>query len=263
VCFAAIIFILIVFISVQSILLLDQTSNKEVVTTQDTAPVWDFQKIEPTGTTYTLTLKNNYGQVRTYTEISSFGLSFKGEYLAIYKSGLFQVINLNTDEVAAKYENLISTIFINKGESLSWNTKDSLFVTSVLDTQKKVTYIGYFDILYSSAALNRVNIPYTDGYIEPAVFSYTNNLILVRTYSIDDLEYPNPDGSRPNMYQVPAYLNVYDDASSLINEFQVSDYSSGTYIDYGFDERGRVKYLISDTPIANPVADDRYVKVIL
>jgi len=257
-------FILIVFglVLVASVYTSGLIRNDTLVTIQplNEPEIWSIYKIEPIDNLYDIEVKSNFGKIRNYSKVNAFGMSAKGLNLAMYKERQLIITNLSADD-SSKTDIGLESIRINPGESIYWNSKDSFLTFSIFDLNAKLTQIAVTNVQDRRISLYQFDIPYTENYVEQAYFSSVEQSIVVRTYKKDDVQYPKENGSLPTLYEVPTYLTVLSYDGKVLQNLIISDYSTSQYMKYGFDSKGRVKYLIKDAPIDEFISDEKFIKI--
>lgn len=227
-----------------------EQSNNQQETVQEYPIFWDINKSQPSDTSnqFDLTLTSNAGNIRTYTNLISYGLSKNGQYLAANSANGLEIIDLNEDN---KIKVVTHSFGGDYGNSIGWTYDSEHFALSIINNlDPKDTAILIFDKEGTLTKELAVNIPtkITDKVIvEPVQTSPRENLILIRTYKAEDQEFVKADGSDYSVSELPIYLTILRPTGEVLEEYNVRDYDEGTTeIEYQWDFRraGVVKYVL-------------------
>jgi hypothetical protein len=227
------------------------TQNNQTVQMNESKSLWSITQIKPSQTPneFDITLTSNAGNLRNYANLYSFGLSTDGGLLVTNSANGLELITLNDESVknispegksfSGDYEN-----------SISWSNDGLHFAMSILlNDNPDETYIWIFDRDGKVVSEVGAKIPVSNQnkpVVEPAKFSLTDKLIMVRTYKSEDRDFKKDDGTDYLIKELPIYLSIYNTTGEIYKDISILDYSQAEIdLDYSWDmqKRGFIKYL--------------------
>ena len=226
----------------------EELENVEVTTTElldedDTGQrFWFIDKVEPVGSRYKIDLSSNAGNLRTYENLVSFGLSRDREFIVLNTGNEIKIVKL-IDQTSKNIEIPSQKFGGNVGDYISWDSEDQYFTMGVYtDDNQEAGSIWIFDTegklvkeIKSKLALDRDN----SNKVSPVIFSNTNTYLLARTYKETDYSDRKEDGSKYNILELPIYLSVYNLEGEVIKEIMVRDFDmEKTNLFYTWDTKG-------------------------
>lgn len=232
---------------------------------------WDIEKIQANASNpqnFNLTVMSNAGQLRSYEDLVSFGLSKDGHKLAVNSTKGLEIVTLNDDSrklITPPLEQFAG----DSGNAITWNYENKYFALSIVNTKNIAdTRIWIFDDEGKLQKEIQTHIPVkqTDKPIVEAIhFSGSNNAILTRTYkAVDSLEVKE-DGSQYAQYELPVYLTVFDLNGQTIKDIMVRDFDvNDTQIYFGWDLKNPklVKYgIFTKNETIDPSLEYKFTKV--
>lgn len=232
---------------------------------------WDIEKIQANASNpqnFNLTVMSNAGQLRSYEDLVSFGLSKDGHKLAVNSTKGLEIVTLNDDSrklITPPLEQFAG----DSGNAITWNYENKYFALSIVNTKNIAdTRIWIFDDEGKLQKEIQTHIPVkqTDKPIVEAIhFSGSNNAILTRTYkTVDSLEVKE-DGSQYAQYELPVYLTVFDLNGQTIKDIMVRDFDvNDTQVYFGWDLKNPklVKYgIFTKNETIDPSLEYKFTKV--
>lgn len=247
--------------------------RKEISETLEDAKValtpryWFIEKVTPDTTTsnFTLNMKSNVGNVRTYSEILSYGLSQNGQLLTIHNNEGVFIINLE-DESKKNIKTPQDKFSGDVGEVIDWNKDDSYFVLPVLIPEPNRTEVWVYTKDGDLYTTINADIPVSETgktIVEPVYFSKKSDILLTRTYKKDDLEFIQQGDAPYSIYDLPVYLNTFNLKGDMIQEYEIRDYETEeSNVIYFWDENSNyIQYNIYTSKIPDISKDYLFTKL--
>ena len=228
---------------------------------------WFIEKITPdvASNTFALDIKSNIGNVRNYSGILSYGISQTGQLLAIHNNEGVFIINLD-DESKRNIKTPQDKFSGDFGEVIDWSKNDEYFAIPVVVQNPTRTEVWVYTTkgeLYTSIS---ANIPVSESgrsVVEPVYFSNRSNILLLRTYKQDDLDFIQQGSAPYSTYSLPIYLNTYSIQGKMIQEFNIRDYDeTGSNMIYMWDEDSNyIEYFIYTNIVPDVTKDYLFTKL--
>ncbi len=248
-----------------------ENEDDRIDTNIDTDIFWDIEMIQSNpqnSQNFNLTVMSNAGQLRVYEDLISFGLSRDGHKLAVNSTKGLEIITLNDDSrklITPPLEQFAG----DSGNVISWNFDTNYFAISIVNTKSFTdTRIWIFDSNGQLFKEIQTHIPVKQSekaLVEPVQFASANNALLSRTYKVVDSLELKEDGNQYSLYELPAYLTVYDLNGKIVKDIMIRDFdTTGTQIYLSWDLRNPklVKYGIfgKSEPI-DPSLEYKFTKI--
>jgi hypothetical protein len=237
----------------------------ELIQLQNQTRTWRVYEVKPNmdnSALLSVTLKSKLGNIRTYENIFSYGLSILGKYLAIRDTKGIELINLN-DNTSTLITPPLPAFDGDKGDVIKWNYDDSYFAFSILNKGSPFdTRVWVYDLkgILVKEIQNTITFRPNPLVVESVEFSQTsNNYLAVRTYKKEEMT--SSDAS--TLYNLPAYITIYNLNGEVIKEIMAKDAAQKPgYIYFQFDKSQElIDYLVSSDPITQIPLDYQFTKV--
>ena len=246
--------------------------NEETNSTTDNQEIfWDIEMIQANianPQNFNLTVMSNAGQLRSYEDLISFGLSKDGHSLAVNSTKGLEIITLNDDSrklITPPLEQFAG----DSGNAITWNFENKYFALSIVNTKNIAdTRIWIFDNDGKLQKEIQTHIPVRQSgkpIVESVQFSGSNNAILARTYkTVDSLE-TKEDGTQYTQSELPVYLTVFDLNGQIIKDLMIRDFDvNGTQVYFGWDLKNPklVKYgIFLNGETIDPSLEYKFTKI--
>lgn len=206
---------------------------------------WIISKAEPTGTTLKITATSSIGNVRTYENVRSFGMSNDGTRLALSTATDLNLIDMPTN-TSTKVE-LPYAYYGDMGEQISWANDDTFF--TIAGFKELTDDEGHILIFTAEGKLaqdirTQIALTFVDGQkvAAKAKFSPDRKLIVVRTYNLEDHQI-EPDVAIANL---PAALTVFNLEGQPHETVYIGE-TAGKQLIYTWGESShKLRYLLTD-----------------
>lgn len=246
-----------------------EVSSEQTLDNNDTGQrYWLVDSIEPVNALYKINLSSNAGNIRTYSDVVSFGLSQDREYIALNLGNEIRIIKL-IDETSITAQIPSQMYAGSLGESIAWDRKNEHFaIASYINSEPKQGIIWIFNLdgslhkeIKTELAFDAANM-FT---IQPIEFSSTSDLLLARTYKISDSEDLKEDGTAYTNFELPIYLTTFDLEGNIKKDLMIRDFSTDkTNVYYKWDNKNidTISYYIYPiSAVFNPSQDYLFTKV--
>ncbi len=191
---------------------------------------WTITKVSPNANGdkvgYTVNVMSSIGNIRTYSNVQSYGLSNDRRHIVLSIASNMDIVNL-ADDVHTP----VTMPFAYSGDLgnvISWSAQDKYFALTVMKNQD--TNDTHLLIFTDKGALVKdVTGKFAYGTTAgmnatfPAKFSPTSNLLLARTYKTDDLAIYSTATKPYTISQLPVYLNIYNLQAESRAEYPIRD----------------------------------------
>lgn len=243
------------------------TKSLETAKNQLTGRYWFIESVTPdeTSSTFSLNMKSSVGNIRNYSGVLSYGLSKNGQLLAIHNNEGVFIVSLE-DESKKSIKTPQDKFSGDLGEVINWNRNDSYFAIPVLVPNPSHTEVWVYTDkgeLYTSIAVNMPVSETGKTIVEPAYFSNKTDVLLLRTYKQDDLDFIQEGATPYSKYNLPIYLNTYSIQGKMIQEFNIRDYDDqGSNMVYMWDhDSNYIKYVIYTGNVPDVTKDYLFTKL--
>lgn len=246
-------------------------TTAETITTLDEADpgvrFWSVESVTPIGNLYTVSLVSNAGNLKTFQDIASFGLSNDRTLIVVNSGNEIKIINLNSEQITlAKIPS--QQYAGNVGESISWKSDNSKFAMGIYtDSKAENEKVWIFKVDGSFESEIDTNLVSEGGSISKVSYQPEGNLVMTKTYKISDSEDLKSDGASYLKSELPIYLTIYNENGELVDEIMARDFdTSQTDVFYKWDNNqdNLVDYLVyKKTDDVNPNQEFLFTKVLI
>jgi hypothetical protein len=236
---------------------------------------WEIEKVSPNDDNpqhFDIVLMSNAGAIKNYDNLLSYGLSHSRDHIAIHANNGIEIINLNDDSS----QNIIfseESFVGDSGNSLSWTFDDQYIVFTALNTVN-INDTRVWVIKKDGSEINSFNAPIISWqdetgkvYVEKAISSPFNSLILTRTYREEDLLVLNEDNLEYQLTELPVILSIYTLKGNLVETLEIRDFGDADdkiYFAWDLENQGFIKYGIfssSEEIDPNDISKLNFIKI--